>query len=48
VNHIKTEAEYQRLQREQCDPPLTLGNLALAIVIVAAWLGLTALLEGSL
>lgn len=43
-----TESDYQRLQREQCDPPLTVGTLIAAAVIIALWLGLAAFLEGSL
>jgi len=47
-NEYMTEAEYQRMQREQCDPHWTLTNFAIAFAVVFAWLFLIAVLEGSL
>lgn len=41
-----TEREYQRLQADQCDPPLSLRLLALAIALVAVIF--LAVREGSL
>ena len=45
---IVTESDYQRLQREQCDPPWTMASFVVACLIVVGWLGLVAVLEGSL
>ncbi len=45
---IVTESEYQRSQREQCDPPWNLFWLIVACLLVLFVNVLTAYLEGSL
>lgn len=45
---IVTESDYQRLQREQCDPPLSMASFIVACLIVVAVNVLTAYMEGSL
>jgi hypothetical protein len=45
---IVTESDYQRMHREQCDPPWSIGLFIVAWLIVFGWLGLVAVLEGSL